>query len=137
VRDLQERFQTSERKCCTVLRVNRGLHRRQPTLDEVFFLQIQIKVDNGPGFISQPQATALYSCAAVSESKSAADPSTYEIVEPARDAVRMNRCNIILREESVAVDSTIAHCDALLPLPLSVFFQQFKWGRFGYTTRFT
>ena len=43
VRYLQERFQASERKSCTVLRINRGWHRRQPTRDEQAFLRIRIK----------------------------------------------------------------------------------------------
>jgi len=43
VRYLQERFQASERKSCTVLRINRGWHRRQPTRDEQAFLRMRIK----------------------------------------------------------------------------------------------
>ena len=43
MRYLQERFQASERKSCTVLRINRGWHRRQPTRDEQAFLRMRIR----------------------------------------------------------------------------------------------
>ena len=43
VRYLQERFQASEGKGCTVLRINRGWHRRQPNRDEQAFLRMRIK----------------------------------------------------------------------------------------------
>ena len=45
-----------------------------------------------------------------------------EIMEPPRDAVRVDWRTVVLREQTVAVNPAIAHDDSLLPLPFSMCF---------------
>ena len=40
---LEKAYKASERRCCRVLRLNRGLYRRQPKKDEQAFLRMRIK----------------------------------------------------------------------------------------------
>ena len=49
-----------------------------------------------------------------------------EIVEPTRDAIRVNWCAVILRENTVTVNPAIPHRNSLFPLPFAMRFQQFK-----------
>lgn len=46
-----------------------------------------------------------------------------EIVEPTRDAIRVNRCAVILGKNPIAVNPAIPHRDSLFPLPLPMRFQ--------------
>ena len=43
-----------------------------------------------------------------------------KVVKPTRDAVRVNRCAVILRKNPVAVNPAIAHSDSLFALPFAV-----------------
>ena len=52
--------------------------------------------------------------------------SRNEVVEPARYAIRMNRCAVILRKNPVAVNPAIAHSNSLLSLPFTVLLKKFK-----------
>ena len=40
---LEKVYEARERRCCRVLRLNRGLYRRQPKKDEQAFLRMRIK----------------------------------------------------------------------------------------------
>ena len=43
-----------------------------------------------------------------------------EIVEPTRDAIRVNRCSVILSKNPVAINPSITHSDSLFALPFAV-----------------